>query len=247
MAPSHSITGVYNYQLVSLSVLIAIGASYAAFDLAARIAASTGKARQLWLIGGTMAMGQGIWSMHYLGMLAFSLPVEVRYDVPLVFVSLLAAMFASGIALSTVSQQKFRIIQLVNSSLIMGSGISAMHYLGMAAMQMGAECSYQRATVILSIVIAVVASAAALGLVFHFRQEAYKLFWLKLGAAMIMGVAICAMHYTGMAAATYVSAPVTQNSLWAISVSALGIAGIGASALIVLAIAEPRLESRHGI
>src|SRR3982074_2839433 len=96
----------YDYRLVALSVLIAVCASYAALELSARTTAARGRVRLAWLIGGAVAMGLGIWSMHYIGMLAFNLPVPVLYDWPTVFLSLLAAVFASAVALFVVSRPK---------------------------------------------------------------------------------------------------------------------------------------------
>src|SRR5207248_4215246 len=128
----HPMIGFYDYRLVVLSVLIAIGASYAALDLAARITAASGRARLAWLAGGAFAMGVGIWSMHYIGMLAFSLPVPVLYDWPTVLWSLVAAIFASAVALFVVSGKNLGWARALGGSAIMGAGISAMHYIGMA-------------------------------------------------------------------------------------------------------------------
>ena len=97
--------GFYDYRLVTLSVLIAICASYAALDLAGRTTAASGRHRLVWLAGGAIAMGVGIWSMHYIGMLAFSLPVRVLYDWPTVLLSLVAAVFAAAVALFVVSRK----------------------------------------------------------------------------------------------------------------------------------------------
>src|SRR3984885_7642008 len=94
----------YDHRLVVLSVLIAILASYAALDLAGRVTFSRGTTRLLWLSGGAFAMGTGIWSMHYIGMLALRLPVPVEYDWPTVLLSLLAAILASAVALFAVSR-----------------------------------------------------------------------------------------------------------------------------------------------
>ena len=142
-------TGSYDFRLVTLSVVIAICASYAALDLAARISASSGRIRLAWLAGGAVAMGLGIWSMHYIGMLAFNLPVPVSYDWPTVLLSLLAAIFASAVALLVVSRQKMGWAQALAGSVIMGSGISIMHYTGMAAMRLPAMCSYDSVLVTL--------------------------------------------------------------------------------------------------
>src|SRR5216683_2933811 len=123
----------YDYRLVALSVFIAMLASYAALDLAGRVTSAQGGVRLLWLSGGATAMGIGIWSMHYIGMLAFRLPVPVEYDWPTVLVSLLAAVFASTVALFVVSRHKMGLFQALVGSIFMGGGIAAMHYTGMAA------------------------------------------------------------------------------------------------------------------
>src|SRR6266536_4073506 len=127
--------GYYDYRLVILSVLIAICAAYAALDLAGRTTAARGRLRLAWLAGGAIAMGLGIWSMHYIGMLAFALPIPVLYDWPTVLLSLVAAIFASGVALFVVSRKQMGWSQAVSGGAIMGGGIATMHYTGMAAMR----------------------------------------------------------------------------------------------------------------
>src|SRR6266480_6813019 len=130
--------GSYDYRLVVLSVLIAICAAYAALDLAARTTAAKGRARLAWLAGGATAMGVGIWSMHYIGMLAFSLPVPALYDWPTVLLSLIAAIFASAVALFVVSRKKMGWPRSLAGSVFMGGAIATMHYTGMAAMRLQA-------------------------------------------------------------------------------------------------------------
>src|SRR4051812_26929038 len=110
----------YNYWLVALSVLIAMCASYAALDLAGRVTATVGRIRAFWLLGGAVAMGTGIWSMHYIGMLAFILPVPVAYHWPTVLLSLLAAILASAIALYVVSRQIMNALRALAGSVLMG-------------------------------------------------------------------------------------------------------------------------------
>src|ERR1700676_354550 len=137
-----AIIGSYDYRLVALSVLIAVLASYAALDLAARVTAAQGRIQFVWLLGGATAMGTGIWSMHYIGMLAFSLPIPVLYDWPTVLLSLLAAVFTSAISLFVVSRQRMGWPRALAGGAIMGSGIATMHYTGMAAMRLPAMFSY---------------------------------------------------------------------------------------------------------
>src|SRR5437868_7751433 len=196
-------TGSYDYRLVALSILIAICASYAALDLAGRTTAASGRMRLAWLAGGAAAMGLGIWSMHYIGMLAFSLPVTVSYDWPTVLLSLLAAMIASAVALFVVSRSRMGLFSAAAGGLLMGTAIAAMHYVGMEAMRLQAMCHYSRGLVSLSVVLAVVISLVALWLTFHLRTETKSMGWRKLASALLMGAAIPVMHYTGMAAVTF--------------------------------------------
>src|SRR5262245_21956122 len=202
--------GAYDWRLVVLSYIIAVVASYTALDLAGRVASALGRARIAWLVGGAFTMGTGIWSMHFTGMLAFSLPVALTYDIPLVVLSLLAAMLASGFALFIAGRNSVHPAVLLGSGVPMGLGIAAMHYIGMVAMRMSAKISYEPWLFALSIVIAIGASSAALWLAFHLRSGQFALwhrFGLMAGSALIMGLAITGMHYTGMLAAHFTAEP----------------------------------------
>src|ERR1700680_2499091 len=132
--------GSYDLRLVVLSILIAVLASYVALDLGVRVRSARGIVRQAWLTGGAISMGLGIWSMHFVGMLAFRLPIPVRYDLPTVFLSLLAAILASAAALHVVKGERFSRHDALAGGLAMGAGIAGMHYLGMAAMRLPATC-----------------------------------------------------------------------------------------------------------
>lgn len=225
----------YDLRFVVLSILIAICAAYAALDLAGRTATTRGRSHIAWLICGAAAMGLGIWSMHYIGMLALNLPVPVLYDLPTVLLSLLAAVISSGLALQVVSGEQLRRIPLVFSSLCMGAGICAMHYIGMAAMRLPATCHYKPSIVIASVVIAVIVSFVALILTFHYRLMT----GLRLGkvlSAVVMGFAVAGMHYTGMAAVSFIPAANLGDVSHAIQVSSLGAVGITVVALVVLAV-----------
>lgn len=230
-----SITGTYDSFLVVLSVVIAIFAAHAALDLARRVTFERGKSRSFWLTGGATAMGFGIWSMHYIGMLAFRLPVPVQYDWPTVLLSLLAAILASAIALVVVSRRTMGWMRAATASVFMGGGIAAMHYIGMAAMRLPAMCHWSVGIVSLSIVLAIVISLVALRLTFYFREETRLWSWRKALSAVVMGAAIPIMHYTGMAAATFTPSTVAPEQLaHAVSVSSLTIAGISIVTFIVL-------------
>jgi PAS domain S-box-containing protein len=232
-----NLIGSYNYSLVALSVLIAIFASYAALDLAGRVTATGGWTRAIWLLGGAGAMGTGIWSMHYIGMLAFILPVPVAYHWPTVLLSLFAAILASVIALYVVSRQKMDALRTLAGGVLMGAGIASMHYIGMAAMRLPAMCHFNSFLVVLSVVFAVLISLAALWITFHFRDEKLGMGWEKLAGAVVMGAAIPVMHYTGMAAASFTSSGMPVDLSHAVSISTLGTAGIAAVTFIVLGLA----------
>src|SRR5882672_11362378 len=112
--------GRYDHRLVGLSIALAMFAAYAALDLAGRVTAARHRTRAIWLVAGATAMGLGVWAMHYIGMLAFTLPVPVFYDVPMVVLSLFAAIAASAVALFTVSREQMGVSQQVTGSLVMG-------------------------------------------------------------------------------------------------------------------------------
>jgi PAS domain S-box-containing protein len=234
---SVSLAGSYDPRLVALSVVIAVCASYAALDLAGRVMATRGRARQVWLACGSTAMGLGIWSMHYTGMLAFRLPVTVYYDWPTVLASLVAAIFASAVALYVVSRKRMSLSSSIAGSVVMGAGIAAMHYIGMMAMRLEGVCHYDASLVVLSIVLAMVISFVGLWLIFHVRDESKPNAWRKAASAVVMGAAIPVMHYTGMAASHFTPSGVTPDLSNAVSVSALGTVSIIVVTLIVLGLA----------
>ena len=148
-------------------------------------------------------MGLGIWAMHYVGMLALDLPVEVFYHWPTVLLSLFTAMLASGVALFAVSRKAMGLLRTGIGGLFMGIGIASMHYIGMNAMRLRAMCRYSTGLVVLSVVLAVLISMVALWLTFQLRDETAGAGWRKLASPAIMGTAIPVMHYTGMAAVTF--------------------------------------------
>ncbi len=235
-----ALLGSYNHGLVVLSVVIAIVAAYAALDLAGRVTSAGGRGRFFWLSGGAIAMGTGIWSMHYIGMLAFRLPIPVLYDWPTVVLSLLAAVFASVIALLVVSRDKMGLIRALIGSIFMGGGIAIMHYTGMAAMRLSAMCHWSTSLVILSVVLAVGISFVALLLTFYFRQDTSPWSWPKVLSAVLMGAAIPVMHYTGMAAASFTpsaSAMGQWNQAYAVSAESLSAAAVSIVTFMVLGLA----------
>ncbi len=228
--------GSYDHRLVVLSVLIAILASYTALDLAGRVTASRGRARLVWLIGGATSMGIGIWSMHYIGMLAFGLPVPIQYDWPTALLSLFAGIFSSLVALVVVSRQKMGFLSTLTGSIFMSGGIVAMHYIAMFSMRLAAMCRYSPLLVALSVLLAIAGSWTALLLAFFFRDEAPGRWKRKMASALPMAAAIAGMHCTAMAAARFTPSSTPPVLSHAVSVSALGISGISGVPVMVLVI-----------
>jgi NO-binding membrane sensor protein with MHYT domain/nitrogen-specific signal transduction histidine kinase/ActR/RegA family two-component response regulator len=187
------VTGTYNPHLVALSILVAAFASYTALDLGGRVAATREVAPRVWLVAAAIAMGGGIWSMHFIAMLAFNIPIPMSYDIGLTTLSLVVAIFVTGASFYFINRQSAPPLSLVFSGIFMGLGIAAMHYIGMAAMREHAEISYDFLFVALSLVIAIGASTAALWLAFRTTDLGQKLV-----AAVVMGVAISGMHYSAM-------------------------------------------------
>ncbi|MFC0402022.1 putative bifunctional diguanylate cyclase/phosphodiesterase [Paraburkholderia rhizosphaerae] len=196
----------YNPALVVLSIAVATLASYTALDLAGRIALLAGaRQRRAWLAGGAAAMGVGIWSMHFIGMLAFSLPIPLGYDLKITGISLAIAFVVSYFALAVVTRRTLSRRRLFAGGVLMGFGIAGMHYTGMAAMRMEPGIQYRPALFAASLVIAIAASIAALWIAHTLRDSSLRRIIVKrIGAAAVMGLAITGMHYTGMAAADFV-------------------------------------------
>jgi len=238
MTDTGIITANHNVSLVILSVLIAVIASYTALDLSGRVTVAQGHARRLWLAGGAIAMGIGIWSMHFVAMLAYNLPIPMGYDFKIVLASMAVAVLASVVALFVVSRQQMGILALLAGSAVMGLGIAAMHYTGMAAMQLEAITHYEPKLVALSVAIAIGASLIALRLGFHLRTETtVRGSVRKIGSAIVMGVAIAGMHYTAMAAVRFQQTnQLVEHLSHEMDNSLLGV-GIGIATLVILALA----------
>jgi PAS domain S-box-containing protein len=195
-------SGSYNSWLVVLSFGIAVLTSYTAISLAERVTDSEGRTRAAWFGGGAIAMGTGIWCMHYIGMLAFQLSIPVRYHVPTVAGSLVAAIFASLVALFVVGRPRVGRGMMLEGSLLMGAGIAAMHWIGMAAMRMQATLGFNTWLLIASIILAMVISYAGLALLVYMRRG-NRGRPMKVVAALLLGFSIPVMHYSGMAAVTF--------------------------------------------
>ncbi len=222
----------YNPALVGLSVLVAILASATSLDVAGRIRGARGRMRLAWTLAAAIAMGGGIWAMHFVGMLAFSLPVAIGYDLPMTLASLGLAIFVTSISFVIVFTGAFSIAKVLIGGVFMGVGIAGMHYLGMAAVRASAVMTYQPVLVAASIAIAIGAAIAALWIAAKVTGAAWRL-----AAAIVMGFAITGMHYTGMAALCF-SRVAGSNEVNPIRVDTGTIAlAIAAGALVILTLA----------
>src|SRR5580693_2998596 len=228
------VTGTYDPYLVALSVLVASFASYTALGLSGHVGTAQGLARRVWLVAAAITMGGGIWSMHFIGMLAFVMPIPMSYDIRLTTLSLLVAILVTGGGFYVISRQSASPLRLVLGGIFMGLGIAAMHYTGMAAMRGHAEPSYDARFVALSLAIAIGASTLALWLAFRTTDPGQKLV-----AAVVMGLAISGMHYTALRAAIFTAHPPVHEAQVNASLDqtnlALAIAGI---TFIILAFAS---------
>lgn len=249
------LTPTYGMSMVALSFIIACAGSFVALLCARRmfrVSAGGADARLDWpmALGAAVALGGiGIWSMHFIGMVAYSLPVRVSYDIALTTVSLLAAIGISGLALYLAGHggARFSVRGWVAGSVLAGLGVCVMHYMGMFAMNMRATMEFDPAWVALSVAIAITAAAAALWLAFNLRRLSHQAV-----AAVVMGVAVCSMHYVGMNAATMICTAAAPANAFTIGGSFLGLMVFGVAGGVLLVIGYMMSErsiddAAHGI
>ena len=225
----------YHPAMVFLSFVVSVFGSFAALQLVTAIpAAATRAQRHAAIALSGVALGTGaIWAMHFVGMLALKTDMQMAYDVWGTFLSLLIAIAACIIGMAICGSGRFNMDRLLPASVFMGGGVAGMHYCGMASMLMPAEVSYNLNIILISIIIAVVASFAALWMAFNMQG-----ILRKLASAMVMALAVCGMHYTGMAAASYRMTGIVPEAGWAGSASQIHVEIFaGAVALGVLAMA----------
>lgn len=240
--PLDQFTGIYDLKLVALSFIVAIMASYIALDFTRRLRDRNNTKNDifLWLIGGAVAMGSGIWSMHFIGMLSFSIPgLFLQYDLFWTLLSLFVAIFASGFALFLLKKSIINVIHLIAGGVILGLAIASMHYTGMMAMLISLNIKYLPGLFFLSILIAIIASEAAIWLALKSNTVIARLRnRVKLSSAILMGLAICGMHYTGMAASVFsplcASSAIIKSQSMDPTVLAIMVAG---ATLLILGIA----------
>lgn len=241
----------YDSFIVIVSVLVAMLASFTALDMAGRVVHSTGKVALVWLFGGGFSMGIGIWAMHFIGMLSMNMEMVMSYNAGLTAFSAAIAVCASIFALWLVCSGDLPLPRLAGGALILGSGVVAMHYTGMAALMFSPGIVWKWGWVALSVAIALAASGTALWLAFNLREgQTSRVTLLRIGASVVMGCAIAGMHYTGMMAAEFPihSHPVGQgvNSNWlAILVTVVTISILGITLLVSML--DARMQARTSI
>jgi diguanylate cyclase len=247
------LNGHYEAPLVLLSVLVAILASYTALSLAERISKSPVNAARWWIAGGAFAMGTGIWAMHFVGMLAFRLPIPLGYDLGITLLSWLLPIAVSAVALWLLGGTELSWRQLATSAVLLGLGICAMHYVGMAAMLMQPGIVYDPWLVAASVVVAIVAAGAALWIGFRLRASHSPRIWLyRGGAAVVMGFAIVGMHYTAMAAAGFPAGSICGATTGHFTLTQLAaLVALGTVAVLTIALLtavyDARLEARTSV
>ncbi|WP_372070676.1 MHYT domain-containing protein [Tistrella mobilis] len=250
-AGGHYAESGYDTRLVVLSVVVALFASYAALQTAGRIPTAGPRMRTVWITAGSVVLGGGIWSMHFIGMLAHELPFPVDYDLDLTVGSLIVAVAMTWLGLAWVSRAGNHPGALLGAGITTGAGVVGMHYMGMEAMRMPARLLYEPWTFALSVVIALVAATAALAIA---RREVS--IPAKLGASVVMAVAICGMHYTGMAAARFEPAQtIALGRLLFLEASAHAVhpqviavlVAVGAALVVTIIIASATIDKRFAL
>jgi diguanylate cyclase (GGDEF)-like protein len=245
-------TGSYHTWIVVLSIIVAIAASHAALSLAHRMARSRGSISHFWLAGGAISLGVGIWSMHFIGMMAYRLPIPLYYDVTTTALSLALAICAAAFALSVAHEAQISWARLTRSAVILGIGITAMHYVGMHAITVTPGLTYDMPLFLASVAIAMVSSFVALLLFFRLRRlHGLRRHLMRAAAAVVMGCAISGLHYTGMAATRFApgalcSGGISMPQEWLaalLSVIALGLLGI--TGLLLLVDSHLAARARH--
>lgn len=185
----------HDWVLVALSFAAALLASYTALDMGSRLRRASGKARWIWLAASALVLGGGIWSMHFIAMLAMDVGTPVAYDFDLTALSLVMAIAIVAVGFHLVTRPNPSIVRQVIAGCIVGLGVAAMHYTGMSAVILNGHIHYNPGIVAPSIVIAMVAATAALWLTLNLARS-----WQRAAAAVVMAIAVCGMHYTAMAA-----------------------------------------------
>lgn len=240
--------GTYNLWLVAASYLVAVAASFAALELGGRVASTRGHAAGIWLVAGSLTMGLGIWSMHFVGMLAFHLPIPIAYDLWITAASILPAIASCAGVLELVRRGGLQGWRLTIAATLLGMGIATMHYVGMAAIRIAPAIRYETWLFGASIGLAVVVGYIALKLAFSLSTGNVNRA-KTLAAALVLGAAVAAMHYTGMGAARFApgsvcTVPTAVDVGWLAGIVSLNACLLLVS-IILLALYDARSLGRH--
>jgi len=230
------LAGIYDYRVVAISLLLAVITSYAALDIAGRLTAARGIARLVWLSGGALALGLGMWTSQFMGMVALQLPLPMRYFWPSVLVSLIAGIVASAVLLFAVSRQALKLHTSIFAALLTGSGVAALHYLCITSRRLPAQAEDSHLWMGFAMAAAIVVSFVAIRLTFRLREQTTQWSQQKAIFATLIGVGLVAVNYLGMASVTFRTS-VDWDRRSAVSVSALTLSGIISYALGMLALA----------
>lgn len=234
-------TGTYDYHLVLASLLVGFITTLAAFALSARIYRSQPKAAELWLLGGSAAMGSGIWASQFISMMAFQLPIPVGYAFDYVFLSWLTVVAVSWLALKIAIQPMLNIKLILGGGLLIGVGISGMNYIGMYAMHMSPPITYNFSLVVMSIALAAAASTIILMILYWLRtQQFWQAFISKIMTAVATAVTITGTHYTAMMAAQFAPDAVSKS----INAPHPGLMALAIALGAIILIFATRLENR---
>lgn len=242
---SSGISSSFDPTLVALSFVISVFGSLSGLQSARRARSRTGGASFAWLAAAAVSIGGGaIWSMHFIGMLAYHIQVSYSFNAGRTLLSLVVAVVASGVGLYIASRGHPSVPRYLGAGTITGLGVAGMHYLGMSAMQMNADVTYRVWIVGLSLLIAVVAASVALFFAFTVNRV-----WAMVAASVVMGIGVCGMHYTGMAAVV-VSPKLSMNMSSSPGVDPLSLAlpvfGIASVLLFVLLFVGLFEDADHG-
>jgi signal transduction histidine kinase len=238
LLPNTVLIATSDLRLIVLSILIAVIGSYTALDISEQIAITQGSARRWWLLGSGLTLGLTIWAMHFTAILSHKLPIPIGYNFKIVLLSMLLTILASGLGFFVISNQPLiGWLTLLAGSVLIGSGIIGMHFVAMSSLQLAAIPSYNLKLVVLSGMVAIAFSSVALWLSFGRRTESSAPDLVrKFGSALIMGTAICGMHYIAMVSVSFRSSLLATSKFSIVDNNLLGIF-LGIAALLILILA----------
>ncbi|MDZ4877818.1 MAG: hypothetical protein CLLPBCKN_007253 [Chroococcidiopsis cubana SAG 39.79] len=212
----NNIQGTYDLHLILIALVAGVFASYTAFSLLPLSIQNRDRQRKLWLILSSISLGLGIWTLHFISMIAFSLPVRTKYNALFTIMSIGPAIFASGQAFFLVVEAedptKASVIKTSLCSVLVGLGIATMHYVGMAAMQTGATIHYNWFLFLVSIIVGIAVSHLAILLLLWLqRVPSSSQRIANFISAIVLTIGVGFMHFTGMSATNFITEKSSQH------------------------------------